>query len=162
MENLDSAHFRHAVSRFTTGVTIVTSRDKNAQAVGMTANSFMSVSLKPPMILVSLMSGRTLKAIKQSGKFAVNVLPANAKDISSHFSGKSVPGYTPNFEKTTVMPKLKSAIAYFECEIEKIILVEDHTLLIGKVMDCSYKDEDPLVFFSSQYHKLDGEIRTKP
>lgn len=158
MKPLNSAKFRHAASRFTTGVTVITARDQTQEIVGMTANSFMSVSLAPPTVLVSVMDGRTLRAIEQSGKFAINVLPAAAKDISSHFSGRQVPGLIPGFEQTEGMPKLEAAIAYFECHIEKFISVADHTLLIGRVIDCSYKDEEPLVFFSSQYHNLGGEM----
>tara|TARA_R110000824_G_scaffold315042_1_gene502002 strand:+ start:25271 stop:25765 length:495 start_codon:yes stop_codon:yes gene_type:complete len=161
MKQMNSAEFRHAASRFTTGVAVLTARDQAQEIVGMTANSFMSVSLAPPTVLVSVMDGRTLSAIEQSGKFAINVLPAAAKDISSHFSGRQVPGLRPGFEKTSGMPKLEAAIAYFECDIEKFINVADHTLLIGKVVDCSYKNEEPLVFFSSQYHNLGGEMYSK-
>lgn len=161
MNQLNCAEFRHAASRFTTGVTVVTARDQTQEIVGMTANSFMSISLAPPTVLVSVMDGRTLSAIEESGKFAINVLPAAAKDISSHFSGRQVPGLNPSFEKTTGMPKLEAAIAYFECDIDKFIRVADHTLLIGKVVECSYKNAEPLVFFSSQYHKLGGEMCSK-
>tara|TARA_R100001143_G_scaffold62909_1_gene67536 strand:- start:5129 stop:5635 length:507 start_codon:yes stop_codon:yes gene_type:complete len=159
MPELNPAEFRHAASRFTTGVTVITSLARNKEIIGMTANSFMTVSLSPPTVLVSVMNGRTLNAIEHSGKFAINVLPAAAKDISNHFAGRPVPGLTPDFAKSRGMPKLKEAIAYFDCRIEKFIQVADHTLLVAKVNDCCYKDvEDPLIFFSSQYHSLNAEI----
>jgi flavin reductase (DIM6/NTAB) family NADH-FMN oxidoreductase RutF len=88
MENLDSAHFRNAVSRFTTGVTIVTSRDKNAQAVGMTANSFMSVSLKPPMILVSLMESLPLTSSLQMPKISLPIFLARVFPATHPISRK--------------------------------------------------------------------------
>lgn len=153
----DATSFRHAVSRFTTGVTVVTSKDQHEQIVGMTANSFMSVSLAPPTILVSVMQGKTLDAIKHRNQFAVNVLPAFAQDISAYFAGQQTRGPTPGFEVCPGMPKLTSSIAYFNCEVERYIEIADHTLLAAKVLDCSYIDKEPLVFFSSQYRNLDME-----
>jgi len=154
MEQISSADFRLAASRFTTGVTVITSLDQSENIVGMTANSFMSVSMSPPTVLVSVMNGRTLDAIEHRGSFSINILPAAATDISRHFSGNSVPGFTPGFEETKGMPKLQDAIAYFECNIDQYLVVADHTLLISRVKNCSYKDAQPLVFFSSQYHNL--------
>jgi len=150
----DPAEFRLAVSRFTTGVTVVTSREQDGQIVGMTANSFTSVSLAPPTVLVAVRSGRTLNAIQRCGRFGVNVLPASARDLSGHFAGKQVPGLTPGFLETEGMPRLRLAIAYFDCRVDRAFDVADHTLLIGSVTDCCHGDADPLVFFSSQYHNL--------
>ncbi|MEX0957621.1 MAG: flavin reductase family protein [Rhizobiaceae bacterium] len=154
MKRPDPADFRRAVSRFTTGVTVVTSRDRNNEIVALTANSFTSVSLSPPTVLVSVMSGRTLKAINASGRFGISVLPASAKELSSHFAGQHIPGLTPEFEDVGGSPKLAKALAYFDCMVEKAVIVADHTLLIGAVRDCRYADADPLVFYSSRYHQL--------
>jgi flavin reductase len=154
MKQPDPADFRRAVSRFTTGVTVITSRDGNNEIVALTANSFTSVSLSPPTVLVSVMTGRTLKAINASGRFGISVLPASAKELSSHFGGKRVPGLKPEFEDLGGSPKLAKALAYFDCLVEKSLVVADHTLLIGAVQDCRYADADPLVFYSSQYHNL--------
>lgn len=158
---MNASEFRHAASRFATGVTVVTCRDSAQEIVGMTANSFISVSLAPPTVLVSVMDGRTLSAVKQLGKFAVNILPAGARDISGYFSGRQIQGQPPEFEKGSGMPKLEQALAFIECETSKIVEVADHTLLIGEVINCSYKDEEPLVFFSSQYHNLEFEPLAK-
>lgn len=154
MKRPDPADFRLAVSRFTTGVTVITSREPDGQIVGMTANSFTSVSLSPPTVLVSVRNGRTLNAIEQGGRFGINVLPASARDLSGHFAGKQVPGLTPEFLETAGMPRLAASIAYFDCRVDRSFDVADHTLLIGGVTDCCYGNADPLVFFSSQYHNL--------
>lgn len=154
MRQPDSAEFRRAVSRFTTGVTIITTREGGEEVVGMTANSFTSVSLTPPTVLVSVMQGRTLKSIERCGRFGVNVLPASARELTMHFAGRQVPGLVPEFTSGAGMPRLAAAIAYFDCEVEKSVVVSDHTLLIGAVRECSYADADPLVFFSSQYRNL--------
>ncbi len=154
MRRPDPAEFRRAVSRFTTGVTVIASRDQQDEIVALTANSFTSVSLSPPTVLVSVATGRTLKAINASGRFGISVLPASARKLSSHFSGQRIPGLTPEFEGVGESPKLAEALAYFDCLVEKSIVVADHTLLIGAVQDCQYADADPLVFYSSQYHNL--------
>lgn len=150
----DPADFRRAVSRFTTGVTVVTSRDPDCGIVAMTANSFTSVSLSPPTVLVSVMRGRTLSAIEAHGRFGVNVLPASAKDLSGHFAGRRIPGLAPEFEEISGSPKLAAAIAYFDCIVDKSVDISDHTLLIGAVRGCRHADAEPLVFFSSKYHRL--------
>jgi flavin reductase (DIM6/NTAB) family NADH-FMN oxidoreductase RutF len=150
----DPAEFRLAVSRFTTGVTVITCREQDGQIVGMTANSFTSISLSPPTVLVSVRNGRTLNAIELCGRFGINVLPASARDLSGHFAGKQVPGLTPEFLETDGMPRLEPSIAYFDCRVDRSFDVADHTLLIGGVTACCYGNADPLVFFSSQYHNL--------
>lgn len=158
MKQADTLGFRHAAARFTTGVTVITSLDQEDEIIGMTANSFMTVSLSPPTVLVSVMDGLTLSAIEETGRFAINVLPAAARDLSRHFAGNPVPGLSPGFEQAEGMPKLKEAIAYFDCRIDKFISVEDHTLLVAKVLNCCHReDKDPLVFFSSQYHSLEKQ-----
>lgn len=157
MKQPDIAEFRRAVSRFTTGVTIVTAHAAGEQVVGMTANSFTSVSLAPPTVLVSVMQGRTLMAIQRCGRFGINVLPASARELTSHFAGRQVPGLRPDFVAGSGMPRLAEAIAFFDCAVDKTVVVSDHTLLIGAVRECSYADADPLVFFSSQYRNLREE-----
>ena len=154
MECTDQDEFHRAVSRFVTGVTVVTSRDRENNIIGMTANSFTSVSLSPPTILLSVMRGRTLDAIQKSTRFAVNVLPVAAKKLSGHFAGNTVPGLIPRFEKSEGMPMLKGTVAYFDCQIDRLIDVNDHTLLIGSVLHCTQNNNQPLVFYSSQYCEL--------
>ncbi len=148
------AAFRNAVSRFTTGVTVIAARRSDGQVVGMTANSFTSISLSPPTVLVSLANGRTLSAIAVSERFAINVLPASSRHLSDHFSGRAVPGLVPAFDDVDGGPKLTDAIAYFDCILSQSLQVADHTLLISTVRNCSYIDAEPLVFFSSQYRNL--------
>ena len=156
MECIDQDEFHRALSRFVTGVTVVTSRDNENNIIGMTANSFTSVSLSPPTILLSVMRGRTLDAIQKSARFAVNVLPVAAKEISGHFAGNAVPGLIPRFEKPEGMPKLEGTVAFFDCQVDRLIDVNDHTLLIGSVLQCTQNNNQPLVFYSSKYCELDA------
>lgn len=150
----DPADFRRSLSRFATGVVVIAAADQDGDIVGMTANSFTAVSLSPPTVLISVKQGRTLQAIDASGAFGISVLPASARDLSGHFAGRPVPGLKPVFDDTAGSPRLTRAIAYFDCRLERSVLVADHTLLIGAVRRCCHTDADPLVFFSSRYHDL--------
>lgn len=154
MPQPDPAEFRRAVSRFATGVTLVAVRCRDDRIVAMTANSFTSVSLAPPTVLISVTQGRTLKAIEESGRFAVNVLPASSRKLSDHFAGRRVPGLVPEFEDIAGSPRLAGAIAHFDCRVERSVAVADHTVLIGTVRDCRHLDAEPLVFYGSRYRNL--------
>ena len=83
--------FRMAASRFATGVAVVTAVDEQDETCGMTVNSFVTVSLSPPTVLVSVMPGRVHRAISASGRYAVNVLPEQAAALSAHFAGSPDP-----------------------------------------------------------------------
>lgn len=154
MYQADAEEFRRAASRFTTGVTLVASRDGNDETVCMTANSFTSISLAPPTVLVSLKPGRTLNTIQATGRFAISVLPATARDLSGHFAGKPVPGLVPKFDEFEGMPRLADAVAWFDCKMVKSVEVNDHRLIIGEVQACACGEGSPLVFYSSRYHNL--------
>lgn len=159
MTQPDPADFRRALSRFATGVVVVTACNQDGGIVGLTANSFAAVSLSPPTVLVSVMQGRTLQAIDASGSFGINVLPAAAENLAGHFAGRPVPGLSPVFDETGGSPRLTMAIAYFDCGLEKSVVVADHMLLIGSARSCCYADADPLVFFSSRYRTLGAVTR---
>ena len=154
MKTPDPTEFRHALSRFTTGVTVLTAAEADGTVAGMTANSFTSVSLAPPTILVSVMQGRTLKAIEAAGMFVVNVLGAGAERISGHFAGKPVPAWTPDFAAIGEYVGLDGALANFACRVQRRVEVNDHVLLIAEVEHCHACEADPLVFYGSRYRRL--------
>jgi flavin reductase len=154
MQIPDPVAFRQALSRFPTGVTVITSVSAGGDVCGMTANSFTSVSLDPPTILVSLMQGRTLSAITESGCFVVNVLGQDAGNISAHFAGKPMANWKPTYAHDGTFAALKDAIAVFFCRVVQAHPVNDHTLLIARVEVCRACDSNPLVFFASQYRRL--------
>lgn len=157
----DPASFRTAASRFLTGVTVVASVGRDGAPVGMTANSFTTVSTKPPTVLVSLMRGRTWQAIMDSGIYAVNVIHAEDFACCAHFSGKPQTGSTPMLINMDGFPVLPSAIARFACEVIQSIEVADHTLFIGEVRWCRHQDGSPLVFYANQFRNGPGSaIRT--
>jgi flavin reductase (DIM6/NTAB) family NADH-FMN oxidoreductase RutF len=155
----DPATFRGAASRFPTGVTVVTSVGAEGAAVGMTANSFTTVSTKPPTVLVSLTRGRTWQAVRDSGIYTVNVMPSDAVAICRHFGGRPLNTDVPQLTQSDGFPILPGAIAHFACQVVQSIDVADHTLFIGAVRWCRQQDGTPLAFYGSRFcHGLGSEI----
>ena len=156
MERADPPAFRQAASRFATGVAVLTALDSRGEVCGMTANSFVTISLSPPTVLVSVKSGRMHEAISTSRRYDVNVLPEQAKAVSRHFASRSR-GMDPHYEIVEGLPRLANCVAFFACEVTRTIDVSDHTLFIAEVSGCDYCDDLPLVFFSSRYHLGPGK-----
>jgi flavin reductase (DIM6/NTAB) family NADH-FMN oxidoreductase RutF len=152
MQYASPAAFRAAASRFATGVTVVTALDEHGGVCGMTANSFVTVSLSPPTVLVSVMSGRMHRAIAISGRYSVNVLPKDGRALSKYFSGPPNTDPAPDTRVVDGLPRLFGCVAFFGCEVIRLIDVNDHTLFIAEVSNCDHCDDTPLVFFSSRYH----------
>jgi len=152
MHRASPATFRQAASRFATGVAVLTGLDQRGDPCGLTVNSFVTVSLAPPTVLVSVMSGRMHQAISDSRRYAVNVLTEGDRGLSRHFAGRPADGISPDFESVEGLPRLAKCVAFFACEVTRTIDVGDHTLFIAEVSSCDYCDHVPLVFFSSRYH----------
>jgi len=151
MRHADPLDFRAAASRFATGVAVLTALDRDGVACGMTANSFVTVSLSPPTVLVSIRPGRTHDAVSASRRYGVNVLPEQAQALSKHFADRSRDTCLDH-EITEGLPRLSNCVAFFACEVIRTIDVSDHTLFIAEVSSCHHSDNLPLVFFSSRYH----------
>ncbi|CCD89019.1 conserved protein of unknown function [Bradyrhizobium sp. ORS 285] len=147
----DPASFRAAASRFSTGVTVVTSSDTEGAAVGMTANSFTTVSMQPPTVLVSLKRGRTWQAVSASGRYAVNVLAADDVAVGRHFAGAALAQGAPGLQARDGFFLLPQAIAQFACEVVNTVEIVDHTLFIGEVRWCRHRDGLPLAFYASRF-----------
>lgn len=156
----DPAGFRAAASRFPTGVTVVSSSGDDRLPVGMTANSFTTVSMRPPTVLVSLMRGRTWQAVTDTGRYAVNVLHAQDAALCAHFAGKPMAQDAPSFIDRDGFFVLPQAIAHFACEVVRTIEIADHTLFIGEVRWCRHSDGSPLAFYASRLRNgLGAEIQ---
>ena len=117
MQRANQAAFRQAASRFATGVTVLTALDERGDVCGMTANSFVTVSLSPPTVLVSVMPGRMHQAIAASGRYGVNVLPEGGRQLSRYFSGRPIDGASPDYGALDGVPRLSGCLAFFACEV---------------------------------------------
>ncbi len=149
----EPAGFRAAASRFATGITVVATADQDGAPLGMTANSFTTVSANPPTVLVSLMHGRTWQAVARSGLYSVNVLHAEDAALSAHFAGKPVLRDAPPLVPRQGFFVLPQAIAQFACEVVQSIDIADHTLFIGEVRWCRHNEGTPLAFYASRLRK---------
>jgi flavin reductase len=141
-------HFRGSLGRFATGVAVVTF-DTDQGRHGITVNSFTSVSLEPPLVLVSI--ARTTRSHDElAGRpFTVNVLGAEQRALASNFAGK--PTGEPRWIEGTVAPRLAGVLSYFECTPWAAYDGGDHTLYLGEVVSFDYRAGDALGFVNGQF-----------
>jgi flavin reductase (DIM6/NTAB) family NADH-FMN oxidoreductase RutF len=150
---------RRACGQFATGVTIVTVRDGDGVR-GMTANSFTSVSLDPPLVLVSIdLKNRTHELVKEHGRFAVNVLAQEHKPWSDRFAGRhgDLQHQFDDVPHRLVdgLPVLEGVAAALVCEVVAVYPAGDHSLFIGEVKQLEWSpDCEPLLFHGGQYRGL--------
>jgi flavin reductase (DIM6/NTAB) family NADH-FMN oxidoreductase RutF len=157
--NFDRRAFRNALGCFATGVTVVTTVTDAGDPVGLTANSFSSVSLDPPLVLFCLdRASQNLDAFRVSGRFAVNVLGDDQRDLSVRFSttiGDRWDGVA--WERwETGAPVLNGCLATLDCETEAIHEGGDHVIIVGRVKRlASVVDGKPLLYFRGDYATVD-------
>ena len=148
---------RDALGRFVTGVTIVTTLDSDGAPVGLTANSFTSVSLDPPLILWSLSKrSGNLAAFSTAGRFAVNILSQDQNELSARFASLSEDRFAGTGWRRGLggLPLLPGCLAHLECVTTREQEAGDHVIFIGRVECFAYRDGPPLAFFSSRYAAL--------
>ncbi|MGH9742592.1 MAG: flavin reductase family protein [Candidatus Acidiferrum sp.] len=158
---LTPSSFRHALSQFATGVTVVTVPRAPKQAYGMTANSFASVSLDPFLTLVCVdQRSHLLPLLKQNSFFGVNVLKEHQQAISVYFAQAD---QTPEAEANlgisyrwtpAGIPLLEDTIAQIVCRIVASHAAGDHTIFLGEVQSADLFPGEPLIFFRSHYCQL--------
>lgn len=154
---MDDRQFRTAMGKFATGVTVITT-DVDGDVHGMTANAFMSVSLDPKLVVISIgEKARILEKIKQSKTFSVNILAADQQELSMIFAGQLKEHREVEFDRLDGKPVLNGAVAQIACEVSAEHLEGDHTLFIGRVTDIHLEDAEPLIFYSGKYRALAEE-----
>ena len=154
---LDHATFRGACSRFTTGIAIVTLIGTDGSPYGLTVNSFTSVSLDPPLILVCLDNrSHVLKHFEVGCKFGVNVLSEQQRELSQMFTRYSADRFSRAewLPGKSGVPLFAGTIATFECALTHATPGGDHMILIGGVEEVSYSEGNGLAYFSSNYRVL--------
>ncbi len=150
----DPRAFRNALGHFATGVTVVTTRDLDGQPVGVTVNSFSSVSLDPPLILWSLAKkSYSLAAFENHPAFAVHVLASNQQDLSDRFARAGTDKFAdlPVAEGFEGVPLLPHCAAVFQCSVTHRHDGGDHVILIGRVQRFATEERPPLLFYRGRY-----------
>ncbi|MHB8509671.1 MAG: flavin reductase family protein [Candidatus Dormibacteria bacterium] len=152
--SVDERQFREACGHFATGVTVVTARNAVGEAHGFTANSFTSVSLDPPLVLVCVTRDiASYAAMREASGFAVNILAAHQEELSRRFA-------TPDLDKFAGLelidgpygaPHLQGVVAILSARVHSRHPAGDHDIFIGEVTGCEVTTRAPLVFFRGQY-----------
>mgnify|MGYP001156475997 CR=1 FL=1 len=154
--SFSSFDFRQAMGKFATGVTIVTTPVKEG-VHGMTANAFMSVSLDPPLVLVSVdKRANTHRYISEAKCFGVNILRTDQRHISNHFAGKPNEQVAQglSYEWHDGIPVLMDCLANIACRLWANYDGGDHTLYVGEVRALRSSEAEPLLFFEGTYREM--------
>ena len=154
MSAIDTTALRRTLGTFATGVTVVTTVDALGRRQGLTANSFTSVSLDPPLVLVCLArTSQTLVAIRSSGVFAVNVLGADQRHLADLFASKADDkfGGVSWRTGTTGAPVLDGCVGHVDCSVHAIVEAGDHDVLLGRVRAFGQRPLRPLGYFRGAY-----------
>lgn len=156
---IEPERLRSAMSRFPTGVTVITALTGEGPA-GLAANAVTSLSLDPPLMLACIDRGaRTLRSVEAAGAFGINVLAAEAGELAVRFGGK-----LPTADKWTGVdwrerdgiPVLEQAIVWIGCRLRDVISGGDHVIVTGEVFDADEREGAPLLFHLGAYRPLDS------
>jgi flavin reductase (DIM6/NTAB) family NADH-FMN oxidoreductase RutF len=164
---VNAREFRNALGRFATGVTVITASDVD-RTHGMTVNSFVSVSLDPPLVLVSLDNRSSMHRIlgeagpNREGRYGISVLTEEQEAVSNHFAGRTVEGMHVRFVTHHQVPLIEGALAHFVVQVTAAHLAGDHTLYLGHVEYFEAHEGRPLLFHSGRYRHLQPEKRGDP
>lgn len=151
---VDPTLFRRVMSRFATGVTVITTETEGAVR-GMTANAFMSGSLTPPLCIISVAKkARMYGALETSGHFGVSMLAQGQEEISRHFAGQGVAQPDLLFEHMSGVPVLANVSAAVAAAIEARHDCGDHSIFIGHILGLRDDARPPLVYHGGQYATL--------
>lgn len=159
--NFDQSAFKQALGQFATGVTVITTRAASGQLIGITASSFNSVSLDPPLVLWSLATrSASMPVFRSNSHYVVNVLATSQLDLCKRFAtvkGDRFEGVS-HAAGDSGMPVLDGALAWFECHNRSRYEEGDHVIFVGEVERCGVHENaaeiSPLVFQSGQFHGL--------
>jgi flavin reductase (DIM6/NTAB) family NADH-FMN oxidoreductase RutF len=152
---IDPAMFRAVMRRFATGVTVISYARDGAPA-GMTANAFLSVSMEPPLVLVSVRRQSLFTGhLALDDRYGVNFLAEHQQDVSAHFGGRRDERLAPRFADADGVPLLEGCLAHIVARVVDIHPAGDHLLYIGRIEHLRCGGEaPPLIFYSGAYKQL--------
>jgi flavin reductase (DIM6/NTAB) family NADH-FMN oxidoreductase RutF len=164
---IDTVEFRRALGHFATGVTVVTYAPEGVDEFrGTTVNSFTSVSLEPPLVLVSLgRQTRAAAALRPGFGYAVNVLHHGQRDLAVHFAGRpqsSPPGTRVEWVVRAGVPHLADCGAHFRCVAQDVHEGGDHLLVVGLVEEFQARGHAPLLFYRGAFEHLREPVAAQP
>jgi flavin reductase (DIM6/NTAB) family NADH-FMN oxidoreductase RutF len=161
--SVTETRFRHVMGHLAGGVAVVTSRTSEDSRFGLTATAVCSVSLDPPLVLVSVdRDSRTHEAIEASGVYAINLLAADQEELAVRFATKDPEKFDGLELRTasTGAPVLAACLGYLDCEVVRDVPAGDHTLFVGRVEATAIQRDEvgrPLIYHLGRYGTLAGE-----
>lgn len=164
MKGHDTEGLRHALGQFATGVTIVTTAGPDDEPIGVTANSFNSVSLDPPLVLWSLMNASLSRPnFESAAHFCVHILAASQEELSQRFAARSRNKFSGLKWVRGVgsVPMLEEYVARFQCRMTNQYPVGDHIVFVGEVLHFDKTDKRPLVFHGGRYALAERRLMAK-
>ncbi|HET9718665.1 MAG TPA: flavin reductase family protein [Solirubrobacteraceae bacterium] len=144
---------RQVMGRFATGVTVVTTLERDT-IHGMTANAFLSVSLHPPLVLVSLGRCRMGEMLPRTKRYGVSILAHDQMQFADHFAARGHARDEPRFTWHEGLPLLDGALAHLVCRVVDTHPAGDHVLWIGEVEHLHHRDGEPLLFYTGRFGTL--------
>ncbi len=145
------------MGHFATGVTVITTKDKDGAPNGLTANAFMSLSLNPPLVLISVDKGaQCYSCFEPQNSFTVNFLGEDQEAISRRFATKGIDKFAglPWHAGANGAAILDGALGYVECKIAQCYDGGDHTIVVGEIVGAAATGDRPLLFFKGKYQRL--------
>ncbi len=165
LNKFDSAEYRRALGCFATGVAVVTALDSAGEKIGITVNSFNSVSLNPPLVLWSIgEESLSYTAFVEAQYFAVNVLATHQREVCERFasSGENKFQNLECDEGIERIPLLPEYSAVFECRTEHCYDGGDHKIIVGRVLSFEDRKTDPLIFYRGHFLKSPSSPQVSP
>ena len=158
LQGVDRREFTRACGRFATGVTVASVRDAAGTPHGLTVNSFTSVSLDPPMILVCIgHEASVIEYFRQASHFGISILTEEQRPLSDHFARKGHDRFdgVSWHAGTTGVPLIDGGVASLECALTSQVAAGDHDIFVGTVVTTYiHEDTRPLLYFASRYRNL--------
>jgi flavin reductase (DIM6/NTAB) family NADH-FMN oxidoreductase RutF/DNA-binding MarR family transcriptional regulator len=154
MNDIDARELRNCFGKFATGITVITALAPDGTKIGLTVNSFSSLSLNPPMVLWSLdKRSNSVDALKAAPYFAVNVLASDQMDLSNNFASPSDEKFVgvDLIDSEYDLPLLSETVAYLECKNSGTYEGGDHLIFIGEVVNFKIGYKKPLIYANGQY-----------
>lgn len=149
--------FKAALGRFTSGVTVVTTKDADGNLHGLTVSAFCSVSMNPPLILVCILKQTgSYSSFEESKAFVVNILDESQQHISNHFASHLEDKFSgQNYElNINGLPVLADCLVNLECSLKNSYDGGDHTIFVGEIEKTTVRDGKPLIYTQGKYRQI--------
>ncbi|SDB89865.1 NADH-FMN oxidoreductase RutF, flavin reductase (DIM6/NTAB) family [Pelagirhabdus alkalitolerans] len=150
--------FKQAMSQFATGITVV-SAEENKEVKGITVNAFMSLSLDPMLIAISLQNkANMIQTLENTDQFGISILKDDQQEESMIFANQKKPEQPVSFDYVNQTPVIPNALVQIVCEKESVVEAGDHTIVIAKVNEINNDTGKPLIYFGGHYQALNEKL----